>query len=62
MISAWVVGMPCGRPLYTFNVPFLRSLAASGPELSERYDLVILAVHHQHRYGDLLQVFGVVGL
>jgi hypothetical protein len=32
MVSASVVGMPCGNPLYVFSVPFCRSRADSGPE------------------------------
>src|SRR5262245_13156192 len=31
MTSACVVIMPCGKSLYVFSVPFLRSLAESGP-------------------------------
>ena len=32
MVSACVVGMPCGKPWYVFSVPFGRSFADSGPE------------------------------
>jgi hypothetical protein len=32
IVSAWVVGMPCGNPLYVFSVPFCTSRADSGPE------------------------------
>jgi len=32
MVSACVVGIPCGKPLYTLRVAFLTSLAVSGPE------------------------------
>src|SRR6516165_11577418 len=31
MTSACVVIMPCGKSLYVLSVPFLRSLAESGP-------------------------------
>ena len=32
IVAAWVVGMPCGNPLYVFSVPFRTSFADSGPE------------------------------
>jgi hypothetical protein len=32
IVSASVVGMPCGNPWYVFSVPCLRSRADSGPE------------------------------
>jgi hypothetical protein len=32
IVSACVVGMPCGKPLYVFSVPFCTSSADSGPE------------------------------
>ena len=32
IVSACVVGMPCGKPWYVFSVPFGRSFADSGPE------------------------------
>jgi hypothetical protein len=32
IVSAWVVGIPCGNPAYVFSVPFWTSLAESGPE------------------------------
>ena len=32
IVSACVVGMPCGNPAYVFNAPFCRSFADSGPE------------------------------
>ena len=32
IVSAWVVGMPCGKPWYVFSVPFRTSFADSGPE------------------------------
>ena len=32
IVSAWVVGIPCGNPLYVFSVPFCTSWADSGPE------------------------------
>jgi hypothetical protein len=31
IVSACVVIMPCGRPLYVFSVPFFKSFADSGP-------------------------------
>jgi len=32
IVSACVVGMPCGEFLYVLSVPFLRSFADNGPE------------------------------
>src|SRR5664279_5801423 len=32
IVSAWVVGMPCGNAEYVFKVPFCTSFADSGPE------------------------------
>jgi hypothetical protein len=32
IVSAWVVGIPCGNPRYVFSVPFCTSCAESGPE------------------------------
>ncbi len=32
IVSACVVGMPCGNPSYVFSVPFCTSFADSGPE------------------------------
>ena len=32
IVSAWVVGMPCGKPWYVFSVLFRRSFADNGPE------------------------------
>jgi anti-anti-sigma regulatory factor len=34
IVSASVVGMPCGNPSYVFSVPFCRSCADSGAELA----------------------------
>jgi hypothetical protein len=31
IVSACVVGMPCGKPLYVFSVPFFSSFADNGP-------------------------------
>lgn len=32
IVSALDVGMPCGKPLYVFSVPFLASFADRRPE------------------------------
>src|SRR5436190_15015124 len=32
IVSAWVVGIPCGNALYVFSVPSCTSRADSGPE------------------------------
>jgi hypothetical protein len=34
IVSACVVGIPCGKPAYVFSVPFCTSLTARGPEVS----------------------------
>lgn len=34
IVSACVVGIPCGKPAYVFSVPFFTSLTARGPELA----------------------------
>jgi hypothetical protein len=34
IVSAWVVGMPCGKPGYFFRVPFCISSTARGPEVA----------------------------
>ena len=39
-----------------------RQLGRQRPGIGERDDLIVLAVHHQHRDVDLLQILGVVGL
>ena len=40
----------------------LQQLGRQRRRIGIRHDLVVVAVHHQHRHGDLLQVFGEVGL
>ncbi|MGH3298350.1 MAG: hypothetical protein ACRDP7_41820 [Trebonia sp.] len=34
IVSACVVGIPCGKPVYVFSVPFCTSLTVRGPEVS----------------------------
>jgi hypothetical protein len=34
IVSACVVGIPCGKPGYVFSVPFFTSSTARGPELA----------------------------
>jgi hypothetical protein len=47
--------------LSVFSVPFCTSFADNGPEW-RRNDLIVVAVHHQLRHRDRLQVLGEVGL
>ena len=61
IVSAWVVGIPCGKSWYVFRVPFA-AVRPTTARIGVRHDLIVLAVHHQNRDGDLLQVFGEVGL
>ena len=60
IVSACVVGIPCGKPGYVFSVPFCTSLTARGPEGVVGDDLVGVAVHGEDWDADLLQVVGVV--
>jgi hypothetical protein len=46
---------------YTFSVALLTSFAREAPS-RDRHDLVVVAVHDQHRYGDRLQVLVEVRL
>ena len=62
MVAACVVGMPWGKSLYVFRVPFFKSFAARGPAADVRDDLVVFAVHDEHGNGDLLEIFREVGL
>jgi hypothetical protein len=53
IVSAWVVGMPWGNPLYVFSVPFGRSCADSGPESAavnprERHPIQNVTGHAAH--------------
>ena len=43
-------------------MPFFSSFADSGAEFGIGHDLVVVAVHHQDRHHDLLQVLGEIGL
>ena len=61
MVSAWVVGMPCGNPV-GLERPVLHELRGQRPGVGVGHDLVVVAVHHQDRHRDLLQVLGEVGL
>jgi len=53
--SAFVVGIPCGKPRYTFNVAFFTSFADNNAAAPMGHDLVIVAVHDQRGYVDLLR-------
>ena len=43
-------------------MPFFSNFADSGAGIGIRHDLIVIAVHHEDRHGDLLQVFGEVRL
>ncbi len=60
--SAFVAPMPWGKPLYTFKVLCLSSLADSGAESAKGTIWSVVTVRDEHRDVDLLQVFGEVGL
>jgi hypothetical protein len=34
IVSACMVGIPCGKPAYIFSVPFCTSSTARGPEVA----------------------------
>src|SRR4029077_13585605 len=42
--------------------PVPEKLGRQWPGVGIGNDLIVVAVHHEHRYGDLLQVFGEIGL
>ena len=51
-VSACVVGMPCGKSLYVISVPCFSSFADERPGSLVRNNLVVIAMHHQHRHVD----------
>ena len=50
------------KALVGFQCAILQQLCRQRPRIGIRHDLVIIAVHHQDRHGDLLQTFGEVRL
>jgi hypothetical protein len=61
ILSASVVGCRAGSPC-RFRVAFFKSLADCGPGGDIGHDLVVFAVHDQHRDGDLPEIVGEIGL
>ena len=53
---------PVRQALVNLQRAVLQKLGSQRACVGERHDLVVLAMHHQHRNGDLLKVFGEVGL
>src|SRR3984957_12527552 len=53
---------PVRQTLVNLQRTVLQELGSQRACVGERHDLVILAMHHQNRNGDLLEVFGEVGL
>src|ERR1700674_5094913 len=53
---------PVRQTLVNLQRAVLQELGSQGACVGERHDLVILAMHHQHRNGDLLEVVSKVGL
>src|SRR5271157_2950471 len=49
--AVWETGVTLERPV-------LHELRGQGPGIGIGNDLVVLAMHHQHRHADLLQVLG----
>ena len=47
--SALVVGIPCGKPGYTFSVAFFTIFADSQRRRGDRHDLIVFAVKDQCR-------------
>src|SRR5438034_4100640 len=55
-------GHPMRKALIGFQSAILEQLCRQRRRIGIRHDLIVIAMHHQHRYGDLLQVFGEVRL
>src|ERR1700729_2186952 len=53
---------PVRKALVDLQRAILQELGGKRAGVGKRHDLVVLAVHHQHRNGNLLKVFGEVGL
>ena len=50
------------KALVGFQCAILQQLCRQRCRIGIRHDLVVIAMHHQDRHGDLLQVFGEVRL
>ena len=62
IVAASVVGMPCGNPLVGFQRAVLQQFGTERSRVGIGNYLIVIAVHHQCRHGDLLEVFRKVGL
>lgn len=56
IVSACVVGMPCGKPGYVFERSVLEELCRQRPRIGIRNDPIVIAVHYQHRHRDFFKV------
>jgi len=61
MVSACVVGIPCGKPLYGQR-PILQKLGRQRSRIRIGNDLVVVAVHVEHGHADLLEIVGEISL
>jgi hypothetical protein len=50
------------KALVSLERSVLQQLCRQRGGIGIRHDLVVIAVHHQHRHGDLPQIFGEIGL
>jgi hypothetical protein len=55
-----VVGMPCGKPLQVFSVPFFISFADNGPAAA--WGKIVVPMHYRQQYRDLHEIVGQIGL
>jgi len=62
MVFAAVVGMPCGKALYFFWIPFVSQFGGKRRRVSVTPNLIVIAMHHQHWDSDLLEVVREVSL
>ena len=62
MVSASVVRHAVRKALVGLQRAVLQQLGRQRPGVGVGHDLIVVAVHHQHRHVDLLEVLGEVGL
>jgi hypothetical protein len=62
IVSASVVGMPCGESFVRLQRPVLQEPRGRRSRVGVGNDLVVVAMHHQDRDSDLLEVLGEIGL
>ena len=57
-VGVYGIGLGCGhavrKALVGFQCAILEQLCRQWPRISVRHDLVVIAMHHQDRDGDLL--------